>query len=119
VSPGYFDALGIQLLAGRKFTAKDVAKAPYVAIVNASFVKRYFGDGIAVGRRFGRGTDPGTPIDTEIVGVVNDTRYESLRDEIPLLVYLCAAQVLNNGQMVYVRTERDPDATFGAVRAAV
>jgi predicted permease len=119
VSQGYFDALGIHLLAGRNFSAKDVRNAPKVAMVNASFVKRYFGDGIAVGRRFGRGTDPGTPTDIEIIGVVNDTRYESLRDEIPLLVYMCAAQILNNGQTVYVRTERDPDATFGAVRAAV
>ena len=93
--------------------------APRVAIVNASFVKRYFGDGIAVGRRFGVGPDPGTKTDVEIIGVVNDTRYESLRDEIPLLVYLCAAQSQANGQTVYVRTERDPDAAFGAVRAAV
>jgi len=119
VTPGYFDALGIHLLAGRNFTAKDVMNAPKVAIVNASFVKRYFGDGIAVGRYFGRGSDPGTPTDIEIVGVVNDTRYESLRDEIPLLVYMCAPQILANAQTVYVRTERDPDAAFGAVRAAL
>jgi predicted permease len=119
VSSGYFDALGIRLLAGRKFGPKDVQGAPRVAIVNASFVKRYFGDGIAVGRRFGRGTDPGTPTDIEIIGVVNDTRYESLRDEIPLLIYLCSGQFIAYGQTVYVRTERDPDSAFGAVRAAV
>ena len=119
VSPGYFDALGIHLLTGRNFSAKDVSGAPKVAIVNASFVKRYFGDGIAVGRRFGRGTDPGTPTNIEIVGVVNDTRYESLRDEIPLLVYLCAPQIVANGQTVYVRTEREPDSAFGAVRSAL
>jgi predicted permease len=119
VSPGYFDALGIHLLAGRNFSAKDVTTAPKVAVVNASFVKRYFGDGIAVGRRFGQGTDPGTPTNIEIVGVVNDTRYESLRDEIPLLVYLCAPQMGAYGQTVYVRTEREPDSAFGAVRAAL
>jgi predicted permease len=119
VSPGYFDALGIHLLAGRVFAVKDVIHAPKVAIVNAAFVKRYFGDGIAVGRRFGLGSDPGTPTDVEIVGVVNDTRYESLRDRIPLLVYLCAAQVQNNAQTVYVRTERDPDSAFATIRAAL
>jgi hypothetical protein len=119
VSPGYFDTLGIHLLAGRVFTVKDELKGGKVAIVNAAFVKRYFGDGIAVGRRFGRGSDPGTPTDIEIVGVVNDTRYESLRDEMPLLVYICSAQVLSNAQTVYVRTERDPDSAFGAIRAAL
>jgi len=37
----------------------------------------------------------------------------------PLLVYICSAQVLSNAQTVYVRTERDPDSAFGAIRAAL
>jgi predicted permease len=119
VTPGYMKALGIQTLAGRSFTEKDGEKAPLVAIVNASFAKRYFGNGIAVGRRFGRGTDPGTPTDVEIVGVVNDTRYEGLRDPVPNLVYMCALQGLGGGRTLYVRTERDPDSAFGAVRTAI
>jgi len=90
-----------------------------VAVVNASFAKRYFGDGIAVGRHFGLGTDPGTPANIEIVGVVNDTRYEGLRDAVPLLVYMCASQRGGGGRFVYARTERDPDSAMAAVRAAV
>jgi predicted permease len=120
VSPGYFDTLGIHLLTGRDFTVRDEFKAPRVAIVNASFVKRYFGDGIAVGHRIGLGSDPGTPTDTEIVGVVNDARYESLRDDVPLEVYLPSAQLPGTfGLNAYVRTERDPDSAFRSVRAAV
>jgi predicted permease len=116
-SPGYFDAMGIHLLAGRVFDDRDQFGAPRVAIVNESFAKHYFGDGIAVGRRFGRGTDPGTLIDTEIVGVVNDTRYESLRDRIPRLVYISAQQENAFLHYLYLRTQRDPDTVISAARA--
>jgi predicted permease len=120
VSPGYFAALGIHVLAGRGFAAKDDFTAPRVAVVNSSFAKRYFGDGVAVGRRIGLGSDPGTPTDIEIVGVVNDTRYEGLRDEMPRLVYLCTAQRRGiNSQNVYVRTGRDSSQFFTAIRGAV
>jgi len=120
VSPGYFDTMGIHLLAGRGFAAKDDIDAPKVAIVNSSFAKKYFGDGVAVGHRIGLGSDPGTPTDTEIVGVVNDTRYEGLRDEIPRLVYICSAQRRGIfSQNVYVRTGRDPERAFAAIRGAV
>src|SRR5207249_2448717 len=100
-SPGYFETMGMHLLAGRTFTVKDDLGAPKVAIVNASLAKRYFGDGIAVGRHIGLGSDPGTPTNIEIVGVVNDTRYESLRDEIPKQVYLCTLQKPANAMVVY------------------
>ena len=67
------------------------------------------------------GSDPGTPTDIEIVGVVGNARYESLRDEIPLTVYLCNEQIPGGGggQVVYVRTERDPANAFATIRAAV
>ena len=119
VTPGYFQTLGIHLLAGRTFTAADTANSRLVAMVNESFVKRYFGATPAVGRMFGRGSDPGTPTDIEIVGVVNDTRYESLRDKIPQEVYLCVAQQPAYSNTVYVRTKRDPDNAFAGVRAVV
>jgi predicted permease len=119
VTPGYFQTLSIHLLAGRTFTAADTVNSRLVAVVNASFAKRYFGDAPAVGRMFGRGSDPGTPTDIEIVGVVNDTRYESLRHEIPQEVYLCDAQQPATGKIVYVRTQRDPERAFASVRAVV
>jgi predicted permease len=119
VTPGYFEAMGMHLLAGRGFTVKDEAKAPVVAVVNASFAKHYFGDRPAVGHRIGQGTDPGTPTDIEIVGVVNDTRYESLRTEIHREYFLCALQREFYGMVVYVRTERDPESAFRSIRGAV
>jgi predicted permease len=119
VTPGYFDTLGIHVLAGRGFLAKDTANSPKVAVVNESFVKRYFGASPAVGRRIGLGSDPGTPTDIEIVGVVNDTKYENLREGIPREVYLCDAQQGVSTKTVYVRTERDPENAFATIRAVV
>jgi len=121
VSSEYFETLGIPVLQGRAFTPKDDANAPKVAVVNARFARRYFGNGIAVGHKFGVGSSPSTPTDIEIVGVVGDTRYESLRDEIPLEVYLSNRQQSGGmfGQVVYVRTERDADNAFRAIRAVV
>jgi predicted permease len=119
VTPGYFESLGMHILAGRGFTEKDDANAPRVAVVNASFAKHFFGDAPAIGHRIGEGTDPGTPTDIEIVGVVNDTCYESLRTEIHREYFLCGLQRRLFSPVAYVHTERDPESAFHSIRAAV
>jgi len=119
VTPGYLKTIGMHLVAGRDFSAKDDKKAPRVALVNESFAKHYFGDSPAVGRRIGEGTDPGTATDIEIVGVVNDTRYEDLRTEIHRGYFLCALQRDLFGMFVYVKTDREPESAFHSVRAAI
>jgi predicted permease len=119
VTAGYFDAMGMHILRGRGFTLKDDAKAPKVAVVNASFARRYFRNGDPLGRRIGLGSDPGTPTDTEIVGVVNDTRYESLRDEIPMQVFLCQKRRDAYGVTAYVPIQGDPKSAFRTVRSVV
>jgi len=60
-SPGLFDALGIELLAGRPFTEADRGDAPRVALVNQSLVQRYFPDEDPVGQRFRRGRSGDDP----------------------------------------------------------
>jgi predicted permease len=120
VSPGYIETVGIHVLAGRNFTTADDSTAPGVAMVNASFVSKYFGARLATGRHIGIGTDPGTATNIEIVGVVNDTYYDSLRSQVAPEVYLCTLQQpVPNAQTVYVRTERNPDGGVGAIRAAI
>ena len=118
-SPGFFQTLKIPVLLGRDFTERDVAGAPKVGIVNQKFVKRYFGDANPLGRHIGMGIDPGTKTDIQIVGVVGDTKYESLRDEIPYELYVPAAQSGPNGGTVYVRAPGDPTSMFNTLRAAV
>ena len=73
----YFDSVGTHVLMGRGFTTRDISTSPAVAVVNQSFVKRFFKPGEdPIGRRFG---SPGTQSsgDFEIVGVVEDTAYNS------------------------------------------
>jgi macrolide transport system ATP-binding/permease protein len=73
----YFDSVGTHVLMGRGITTQDTSTSPAVAVVNQSFVKRFFKfGGYPIGRRFGA---PGTQSsgDFEIVGVVEDTAYQS------------------------------------------
>jgi predicted permease len=118
-SPGFFETLRIPVLLGRDFDERDDAGAPKVGIVNQKFVTRYFGDANPLGRHIGMGIDPGTKTDIQIVGVVGDTKYESMRDEIPYELYIPTAQQQGaNGGTVYVRAQADPTRLFNAVRVA-
>ena len=119
-TPGFFKTLKIPVLLGRDFNERDAAGAPKVGIVNQKFVKRYFGGAAPLGRHLGMGIDPGTKLDIQIVGVVGDTKYESMRDEIPYELYVPSAQQgFANGGTVYVRAQGDPAQLFNTVRTAV
>jgi ABC-type lipoprotein release transport system permease subunit len=67
----------------------------------------------------GIGGDPGTKADIQIVGVVNDARYENLREEVPEEVYLCEMQRELGGETVYVRTSGDVRTGMAQMRAIV
>ena len=72
----------------------------------------------AVGHQIGMGIDPGTKTDITIIGVVRDTKYESMRDEIPTEVFRPYDQMeFVTGMTAYVRTARDPEQVFSTVRA--
>jgi putative ABC transport system permease protein len=108
VSPGFFSTYGTSLLAGRDFTARDTLEAPRVVIVNETFAKKYFGGANPIGRSVRYEPSPGennAPL--EIVGLVRDAVYESLRDAIPPTMYQATAQ----------ETKPGPSTTI-AVRAA-
>jgi predicted permease len=115
----FFWTLKIPLLLGRDFSDRDVAGAPKVGIVNQKFVKRYFGNADPLGRHAGMGIDPGTKTDIQIVGVVGDTKYESMRDEIPYELYIPNNQKeFADLGTVYVRAQGDPAHLFNTLRAA-
>src|ERR1043166_9484273 len=120
ISPDYFKTMNIPILVGRNFRMSDGRGAPKVCIVNKKFARRYFKEGNALGRHIGMGGDPGTKLDIEIVGVVRDTKYESMRDEIPLEVYQPYHQVeFVIGMVAYVRTARQPEQAFSSIRQVV
>jgi predicted permease len=119
-SPGFFKTLKIPVLLGRDFNERDGTGAPKVGIVNQKFVKRYFGDANPLGRHVGMGIDPGTKTDIQIVGVVGDTKYESMRDEIPYELYIPDGQKgFADGGTIYVRAQGDPTRLFHMLRTAV
>lgn len=75
----YFDSVGTRVVKGRGFTIQDTSTAPAVAVVNEAFVKKLFKPGEnPLGRRFGD-AGPSSSGDFEIVGVVEDTAYQSAR----------------------------------------
>jgi predicted permease len=80
VSPGYFDTMGIALLAGRDMNSVD-PNTPKQAVVNEMFAKKMFGTGNAVGERVS-----GRQSTYEIVGVVKNSRSEFMAEEnLPIL----------------------------------
>ena len=120
VTPDYFKTLNVPILLGRDFRMTDGKTAPLVCIVNEKFARRYFKDGNALGRHIGMGGDPGTKLNIEIVGVVRDAKYESMRDEMPIEVYRPYHQMdFVLGMYAYIRTAREPEQTFTVVRRTV
>ncbi len=132
IGPGYFAALGVPFVAGRDFTLRDTDtqqhggdteddRVPRVVIVNEKFARRFFG-GVqgALGRQVGFGSDPGTPADMEIVGVVKDIKYTSLKDEIPIQMFVPYLAARSAGEMtVYLRTQTSEEQVLAAAREIV
>ncbi len=121
VSPGYFVTMGIRVLAGRDFAATDSAKGkpgvPVRAVVNETFARRFFPDTNPLGKRFGWGME-GTVASGkfEIVGIVSDAKYRSLREPIRPTYY-----TLDNdfdSFVLNVRTRVRPEAILQPVRKA-
>ena len=74
----YFDSVGTHVVMGRGIAATDISDSPKVAVVNREFVRKFFNGENPIGHRFGsRGPD--STADFEIVGVVEDTSYTSVR----------------------------------------
>ena len=120
VTPGYFVAMQVPLVAGREFTDEDVMGKPNVAIVNLAFARHYFGTPQnAIGRFLGFGGSRGKR-DTEIVGVVGDTRHARIRDDIKRTVYRPRFQLENPSSLtLVVRTWQPPEAALSNIRGAM
>ncbi len=94
IGPDYFKTLATPLLAGREFNDRDNATAPKVAIVNESFARQVVNSANPLGQRFrveATPTDPETVY--EIVGLVKDTKYYELSEEIGATMFFPIAQV--------------------------
>jgi predicted permease len=125
VGPGFFETLGLQLVAGRMFEERDIRPSgtppgPFrTAIVNDTFAKRYFGDRNPVGARIGSGNRPDTPTNIEIIGVVREVSRVDLRvRDVEQVFYNYWDNQSDNGAF-YVRARNDPAAAAQAIRAVI
>jgi putative ABC transport system permease protein len=120
ISPGYFATMQIPLIAGRGFTEQDDLAHPNVAVVNQSFVKHFCQTVQAcLGRMIGSGTGNGVKLNTQIVGVVRDTRHESVRAELAAAMFRPLKQTDNTTPsftFYYVRSYTDPNQEIATIR---
>ena len=110
VSPGYFAAAGTRLLAGRDISWHDEANSPQIAVVNATFAHLLFGNTPAVGQRFE--LFGGTL--KEIVGVVEDGKYETLTEAPQPAMFFPLVQEMNSNDTALVVRSALPPADIAA-----
>jgi predicted permease len=128
VSPGWFRTFGTRLLAGRDFDAHDGAGAPHVVIVNEAFARRYFDGANPLGRTIMEvRDDPADRRSLEVVGLVEDAAFTSVREPVEPTLYRPIAQAVDEKMLasfpsvsVSVRAaERSPAGLTGGLAAAI
>jgi len=112
VSAEYFDTMGVRVLQGRGFQESDRGVKPARVVVNRAFARQFYPDTDPLGRRFVNS------IATmfEIIGVVNDVKYRSLREPVPPTFYNLGS---DDVFILYVRTRMQPQAIIQPVRRAL
>ena len=114
----YFRAMGIRLVAGRTFTARDDRSSPRVVVVSEALAKKYWPGENPVGRRVVLDGRKG-PVPHEVVGIVGDVRWAGLEEPVEPEMYFSWWQVGDPILCIVLRTGGDPSALAGQLRAAV
>jgi predicted permease len=116
ISPGFLETMQIHLLEGRDLAVGDTSPGTNAVVVNQSFVRRYLPGEDPIGKRFDKlGSGP-LPVTQEVVGVVQDAKYNNLREPYSPTVYEPLRTV--NGTME-VRTASSPLAIASALRTEI
>jgi predicted permease len=114
VSPGYFDAMGIPLRAGRDFTRDDVVSRPPVIVINEAVARLLWRGQRAVGRQVEVNGKP-----AEVIGVAADVRQSSLEETSAPQMYLPYTQSGAGGFDLVIRSTLPPAALASAVRTTL
>jgi predicted permease len=115
ISPGYLEAAGTSLLSGRDFIWHDDEKAPLIAIINQTFAREMFGNDSGLGRSFLIGqAQP-----CEVVGIVEDGKYESLTEEPRAAMFFPLQQFPDSDTSLVVRSQLPPSDIVPALRKAL
>ncbi len=105
ISPGYLDAAGTRLLAGRNLTLQDDNKAPKVALINRQFAVKVFG---SVNKAIGGHFKFWGGLRAEVVGVVEDGKYRTLTEDQQPAMFFSFQQQQQSGTWLIVKSSRDP-----------
>ncbi len=116
VSPDYFRAAGTTLLSGRNFTLHDDTKVPTVAVVNREFARKVLG---SVDRAIGSHFKVWNGTRVEVVGVVEDGKYETLTEDQQPAMFYSFLQQLNTNTWLIVRSERAPQEIAAALQQSM
>jgi predicted permease len=115
ISPGYLRAAGTTLLAGRDFSWDDGPKTPKVAIVNGTFAHKMFGDESAIGRHF----LGGDKTNYQIVGIVENGKYEMLTEDAMPAMFFPLDQDHEANTILIVRSDLQPAEIAGALNRTI
>ena len=118
ITPAYFDAMGIPLLAGRDLADSDTAQSAPVVVVNQTLARRFWPGGGAVGGRLAIDLAASTRV-AEIVGVVGDAKAEGMDGEEWPALYIPYPQGPSSAMTLTVRTAGPPLALASAVTGEV
>ena len=130
VTPGFFSTLGIRILAGRDFDARDSRPAEFrterwdpfarhrSVVVNEAFVKRYLAGRDPLGIPIGEGSGPDVKTDIVIVGVCGDFNYRGLRDNSEQ-AFFPMFEGDDAGATFYVNTRGTPEQAMPSIRNIV
>ena len=130
ISPGFFDTLGVSILAGRDFTDRDSRDSASVvsletgdfpfrsAIINESLARRYFGNANPIGAHLGLGNQPDTKTDVTIVGVVSTFSYRGIRQTDDQVFFPMFESSMGGGGF-WIRTRVAAQSAFSSIRAVV
>jgi len=121
ISPGYFPTLRTPLLEGRNFDSRDTESSVRVVIVNQTFVRKFFPHSPALGQFVRTDDSPGKKAPAiQIVGIVRDSKYESLREESYSQAFFPASQIPEaaDAENFELRAERIPSDLISAIQDA-
>lgn len=118
IGAGYFKTLGVTMLDGREFTLSDQRGATRVAIVNEAFAKKFNMGKDVVGKFMGQ--DGNDSLNIQIVGLVKDSKYSQVKDEIPPLFFTPWRQdPRTNSMNFYVRSSLPPEQIVKLIPAVM
>jgi putative ABC transport system permease protein len=120
ISPGYFDTMGIPLLAGRSFTDHDSETSPTVVVISETMARRYWPGENAIGKRIAAGRVESDKDWMQVIGIVKDVRQFELSAESRPQMYLTYRQLdFFVPEDLVVKTDVDPSSLAATVRKAV